>query len=117
MLTLQEAQTGVLDASTDASASNFLDREKAILGEDANQFESVGDDLIGDDSLLGGDAIPRHLEPTLRSRHNSRHLQQCQRGRLLRIYHALTSPLSFSLVSNPMVPRTLDPAAPSPARQ
>ena len=44
MLTLQEAQTGVLDASTDASASNFLDREKAILGDDANQFEDVADE-------------------------------------------------------------------------
>ncbi len=38
------------------SASNFLEREKAILGEDANQFATVEDAGFdeGDDDLLGG---------------------------------------------------------------
>ena len=50
-----KAQTGALDPTADGSASNFLDREKAILGDDAQQFESVGDDLMGgDDNLLSG---------------------------------------------------------------
>lgn len=51
------AQTGILDASDEPTAGNFLDREKAILGDDAQQFEAVGDDLLGDgagDDVLSG---------------------------------------------------------------
>ncbi|KAK4226250.1 clathrin light chain [Podospora fimiseda] len=46
------AQTDVQDAAT----SNFLEREKAILGDDANQFATVEDAGFDDDDddLLGG---------------------------------------------------------------
>ncbi|KAH6840957.1 clathrin light chain [Chaetomium sp. MPI-CAGE-AT-0009] len=50
------AQTEVKDTSDVPSASNFLEREKAILGEDATQFATVEDADFdeGDDDLLGG---------------------------------------------------------------
>ncbi|KAK3370175.1 clathrin light chain [Podospora didyma] len=49
------AQTEIKDASGSPSASNFLEREKAILGDDANQFATVEDaDFDDDDDLLGG---------------------------------------------------------------
>ncbi|KAK4114933.1 hypothetical protein N656DRAFT_728031 [Canariomyces notabilis] len=50
------AQTDIRDASDAPSASNFLERERAILGEDASQFATVEDAGIdeGDDDLLGG---------------------------------------------------------------
>ncbi|KAK3366018.1 clathrin light chain [Lasiosphaeria ovina] len=49
------AQTEIKDASTAPSASNFLEREKAILGDDANQFATVEDaGFDDDDDLLGG---------------------------------------------------------------
>ncbi|GAB1314898.1 Clathrin light chain [Madurella fahalii] len=50
------AQTDIKDASDAPSASNFLEREKAILGDDANQFATVEDAGFdeGDDDLLGG---------------------------------------------------------------
>ncbi|KAK3997665.1 clathrin light chain [Cladorrhinum sp. PSN332] len=49
------AQTDIQNV-TDASTSNFLEREKAILGDDANQFATVEDAGFddGDDDLLGG---------------------------------------------------------------
>ncbi|KAK5656154.1 hypothetical protein OQA88_4914 [Cercophora sp. LCS_1] len=50
------AQTDIKDASEAPSTSNFLEREKAILGDDARQFATVED--VGfdddDDDLLGG---------------------------------------------------------------
>ena len=43
----------------DNDASNFLDRERALLGDDADQFASENDRAAtvedGDDDLLGGD--------------------------------------------------------------
>jgi hypothetical protein len=41
------------------SGSNFLEREKAILGADANQFATVEDADFddGDDDLLGGGGV------------------------------------------------------------
>ncbi|KAK3308201.1 clathrin light chain [Chaetomium strumarium] len=50
------AQTDIKDTSDVPSASNFLEREKAILGEDANQFATVEDAGIddADNDLLGG---------------------------------------------------------------
>lgn len=47
------------DISGDNDASNFLDRERALLGDDADQFASENDRAAtvedGDDDLLGGD--------------------------------------------------------------
>lgn len=56
VLTQRAAQTDVKDASDAPSASNFLEREKAILGDDANQFATVEDADFddGNDDLLGG---------------------------------------------------------------
>ncbi|KAL2135356.1 hypothetical protein VTI74DRAFT_8882 [Chaetomium olivicolor] len=52
------AQTEIKDASDAPSASNFLEREKAILGEDANQFATVEDAGFDDDNdLLGGGGV------------------------------------------------------------
>lgn len=54
---LDTAQTDLQDPSADASADDFLAREKAILGEDAEVFATAGDDVAfndGDDDLLGG---------------------------------------------------------------
>ncbi|KAK0739670.1 clathrin light chain [Apiosordaria backusii] len=50
------AQTGVQDVSEVPATSNFLEREKAILGDDANQFATVEDAGFDDDDddLLGG---------------------------------------------------------------
>jgi hypothetical protein len=46
-------------AGDDNDASNFLDRERALLGDDADQFASENDRAAtvedGDDDLLGGD--------------------------------------------------------------
>lgn len=56
-LLLNTAQTDLQDPSADASADDFLAREKAILGEDAEVFATAGDDVAfndGDDDLLGG---------------------------------------------------------------
>jgi hypothetical protein len=50
------AQTDIKDVSIDASADDFLAREKALLGDDANQFATTADaDAFGDASgdLLG----------------------------------------------------------------
>ncbi|KAF1816380.1 hypothetical protein P152DRAFT_454650 [Eremomyces bilateralis CBS 781.70] len=54
---LDSAPIGV--APADSSASNFLDRERAALGDDADQFASTNDNIAtvedaGDDDLLGG---------------------------------------------------------------
>lgn len=54
---LRAAQTNVQDPSVDPSADDFLAREKAILGDDADKFATVEDgDAFdaGDDDLLGG---------------------------------------------------------------
>ncbi|KAH7309444.1 clathrin light chain [Stachybotrys elegans] len=51
------AQTEIKDASLDPSTDDFLAREKAILGDDADQFATSADaDAFGDASgdLLGG---------------------------------------------------------------
>lgn len=52
------AQTDVQDASADASADDFLAREKALLGEDADKFATAEDGVAfdggDDDDLLGG---------------------------------------------------------------
>ncbi|TPX15113.1 uncharacterized protein E0L32_004671 [Thyridium curvatum] len=49
------AQTDIKDPSAEPSADDFLAREKALLGDDANQFATVEDaGLDGDDDLLGG---------------------------------------------------------------
>ncbi|KAG8158767.1 hypothetical protein KVR01_011210 [Diaporthe batatas] len=47
-------QTDVQDPSVDPSADDFLAREKAILGDDADKFASVEDGDAFDDDLLGG---------------------------------------------------------------
>ncbi|KAK2072290.1 hypothetical protein P8C59_006652 [Phyllachora maydis] len=52
-------QTGIQDASADPSTSNFLEREKAVLGDDAMQFATVTDPHVDDGGDLldsGGDA-------------------------------------------------------------
>lgn len=56
---LNPAQTDLQDPSADASADDFLAREKAILGEDAEVFATAEDGVAfngggGDDDLLGG---------------------------------------------------------------
>lgn len=47
------------DALGDDAGDDFLSRERALLGDDADQFASEGDKLAtvedGDDDLLGGD--------------------------------------------------------------
>ncbi|GJD03775.1 Clathrin light chain [Colletotrichum higginsianum IMI 349063] len=51
------AQTDIKDSGASPSADDFLAREKALLGEDANQFATAGDSAAfnaGDDDLLGG---------------------------------------------------------------
>lgn len=57
------AQTDIQASSADPSADDFLAREKAILGDDADNFvtaddgaafQTVGDDLMGGGDLLGG---------------------------------------------------------------
>lgn len=51
------AQTDIKDTGAEPSTDDFLAREKALLGDDADQF-ATGDDAIafgaGDDDLLGG---------------------------------------------------------------
>ena len=51
-----KAQTEVKDDSGSPSATNFLEREKALLGDDANQFATVEEAGFDDDDndLLGG---------------------------------------------------------------
>jgi hypothetical protein len=49
----------------DADESNFLDRERALLGDDANQFATANDNLAtveddDDDDLLGGGGAIHH---------------------------------------------------------
>lgn len=58
---LSAAQTDVKDTNIEASSDDFLARERAILGDDANQFTTPGDSAAfeasgGDDNLLGGDS-------------------------------------------------------------
>lgn len=51
------AQTDIKDSGASPSADDFLAREKALLGEDANQFATADDSAAfnaGDDDLLGG---------------------------------------------------------------
>ena len=54
--TLDAAQTEARDTTDVPSTSNFLDRERAVLGDDATQFATVEDADFddGDDDLLGG---------------------------------------------------------------
>lgn len=51
------AQTDIKDTGVEPSADDFLAREKALLGDDADQF-ATSDDAVafgtGDDDLLGG---------------------------------------------------------------
>lgn len=51
---MHAVQTDVQDPSVDPSADDFLAREKAILGEDADKFATVEDGDALDDDLLGG---------------------------------------------------------------
>ncbi|KAK3327937.1 clathrin light chain [Cercophora scortea] len=53
-------QTNVKDTSVGPSATNFLEREKALLGDDAHQFATVEDAGFDDDDddLLGGGLGP-----------------------------------------------------------
>jgi hypothetical protein len=44
----------IKDSSVDPSADDFLAREKALLGDDANQFATVEDGDFDDDLLGGG---------------------------------------------------------------
>lgn len=52
------AQTTQDDSTFDGGADDFLSREKALLGEDADQFATGNDNAAfvedGDDDLLGG---------------------------------------------------------------
>ncbi|OLN97488.1 Clathrin light chain [Colletotrichum chlorophyti] len=50
------AQTDIKDTGLDPSADDFLAREKALLGDDANQFTTSDDNAAfpDDDDLLGG---------------------------------------------------------------
>lgn len=52
------AQTDVANPSAEPSTDDFLAREKAILGDDADNFATADDDALfqagGDDDLLGG---------------------------------------------------------------
>ncbi|KAF3760187.1 hypothetical protein M406DRAFT_85703 [Cryphonectria parasitica EP155] len=51
------AQTDIQNTSGDPSADDFLAREKAILGDDADKFATAEDSAAfetGDDDLLGG---------------------------------------------------------------
>lgn len=48
------AQTDIKDPSLEPSADDFLAREKAILGDDANQFATV-EDAGFDDDMLGAE--------------------------------------------------------------
>ncbi|KAJ5855988.1 Clathrin light chain [Penicillium soppii] len=52
-----EGQTEVADAPT-ATDDDFLARERAALGEDADQFATAQDHVGGDDDLLGGGDEP-----------------------------------------------------------
>ncbi|KAK7419996.1 Clathrin light chain [Neonectria punicea] len=47
------AQPDIPSASVEASTDDFLAREKAALGDDANQFATNDDVAFGDDDLLG----------------------------------------------------------------
>ncbi|EFX01064.1 clathrin light chain [Grosmannia clavigera kw1407] len=51
------AQTDIKNASLEATSDDFLARERAILGDDANQFVTAADTATfsADDDLLGGD--------------------------------------------------------------
>lgn len=58
---MRAAQTDIREATDAPSASNFLEREKAVLGDDANQFATVEDadfDDNADDLLGAGMASP-----------------------------------------------------------
>ncbi|OHE92406.1 clathrin light chain [Colletotrichum orchidophilum] len=51
------AQTDIKDTGAEPSTDDFLAREKALLGDDADQFATSGDAIAfgaGDDDLLGG---------------------------------------------------------------
>lgn len=56
-LTFSIAQTDVKNASAEPSADDFLAREKAVLGDDADQFATAQDATAldaNDDLLQGG---------------------------------------------------------------
>lgn len=56
-LTRLLAQTDIKAAGQEPSADDFLAREKALLGDDAEQFATSGDAAAfdtGNDDLLGG---------------------------------------------------------------
>lgn len=59
------AQTDIKDASLDSTGDDFLARERAVLGDDANQFVTPGDSSAfspADDNLLGSAEDSNHLE-------------------------------------------------------
>lgn len=57
------AQTDIKGPSADPSTDDFLAREKAVLGDDADQFASAQDASAfvetNDDDLLGGGEQPQ----------------------------------------------------------
>lgn len=55
LTSLRAAQTDIKNATETPSADDFLAREKALLGDDAEQFAG------GDDDLLGGGATDNAL--------------------------------------------------------
>lgn len=58
LLTTLLAQTTQGESTFDGGADDFLSREKALLGDDADQFTTSNDNAAfvedGDDDLLGG---------------------------------------------------------------
>jgi len=58
LTTLFTAQTTQGDSTFEGGADDFLSREKALLGDDADQFATGNDNAAfvedGDDDLLGG---------------------------------------------------------------
>jgi len=58
------AQTDIKGASAEPSTDDFLAREKAVLGDDADQFATSADSnaLDGGDLLDGGNAAPSTFE-------------------------------------------------------
>lgn len=53
-ISTSQAQTDVQDPTAEPSADDFLAREKAILGDDADKFATAEDAPFEDDLLGGG---------------------------------------------------------------
>jgi len=62
-LTNHTGQTEVVETNGSADGDDFLARERAALGDDANQFATPGDRVAtveDDDDLLGGEHQAQH---------------------------------------------------------